>query len=175
MRPFPPFYFIFFHVTACGRAVHQQQEAAVLVLRKYHKAEIFTYIADTGALSSSQQLGLETRSRHTEILSLPSGIKVRKQNTSLKNQALERGAGRWLSVSCPRPFHRAPWAPTQLCHPPLEGGLCGPGGFYHCITLRTRCKVLGFQGEVINAVTFVLQLSISYGVIFLVISRSSNP
>lgn len=47
------FYF-FFHVTARGRAVHQQQEAAVLVLRKYHKAEIFTYIADTGALSSSQ-------------------------------------------------------------------------------------------------------------------------
>lgn len=44
---------IFFHVTARGRAVHQQQEAAVLVLRKYHKTEIFTYVTDTGALSSS--------------------------------------------------------------------------------------------------------------------------
>lgn len=93
MRPFPPFYFIFFHVTACGRAVHQQQEAVVLVLRKYHKAEIFTYIADTGALSSSQQLGLETRSRHTKILSLPSGIKVRKQNTSLKIKLWKEGLG----------------------------------------------------------------------------------
>lgn len=64
-----------------GRAVHQQQEAAVLVLRKYHKAEIFTYVADTwcSVLITVAWAGDQDVAH---IRSLPSGIKVRKQNTN---------------------------------------------------------------------------------------------
>lgn len=46
--------FGFIHVTAQERAEHPQQEAAVLVLKKYHKAKIPTYVTDIGSLSSSK-------------------------------------------------------------------------------------------------------------------------
>lgn len=52
MKTFQLFGFI--QVTALERAEHLQREAAVLVLRKYHKAEISTYVTDIGSLSSSK-------------------------------------------------------------------------------------------------------------------------
>lgn len=44
--------FDFIHVTAEERTEHPQQKAAVLVLRKYPKAQISAYVTDIGSLSS---------------------------------------------------------------------------------------------------------------------------
>lgn len=107
------------------------------------------------------------------VLPLPSDIKVRKQTTSL-------GIKLWKEVL------RGDFLPPVLIlstsladHPNLLSSGWRKDSADQGVSTTILCFSHGakfcFQWESINAVTFVLQPSISYGVIFLVISRSGNP
>lgn len=156
--------FDFIHVTAQESAEHVQQEAAVLVLRKYHKAEISTCVTGISSLSLLK-LGPQTRKWQTFFLFSV----VLRSESKIWARKLTFGKRGWevSYLSCPHPLHNMS---TQTCHSLLEEGPCRPGGFYQCAAFQTQCKVLSFKWAVISPVTFVLHPSISYGGIFLVIS-----
>lgn len=139
-------YFFFFHVTARGRAVHQQQEAAVLVLRKYHKKNQKYLPTSQTLVLCPHHSSLGWRPGHgTPKFSLfPVVLRSESKIRAWKIKFWKEGLGGDFPSSVP-----VLSLSSQLCHPPLEGGLCRPGGSTTGLRFGRGAKFSAFREKLL--------------------------